>query len=65
MIKKLLFFLAPSLLAAASLIGCSRAEVEFDAETQVKVYDEIYPASNGNSCPGKIYDLYPCPTWQC
>lgn len=45
MIKKLLFFLAPSLLAAASLIGCSRAEVEFDAETQVKVYDEIYPSS--------------------
>lgn len=45
MIKKLLFFLAPGLLAVASLIGCSRAEVEFDAETQVKVYDEIYPAS--------------------
>lgn len=44
MIKKISFFLVSSLMATALLVGCSRAELEFDEQTQVQVNGQIYPA---------------------
>ena len=44
MLKKLLSFLAPGLLAFSAIVGCSRAELEFDEQTQVVYGGEVYPS---------------------